>query len=726
MDYYRSFASHLPSYKGAVDLFIRQRRTIKYLQKAIKIEPESAVLLYCLGQTYHFTKAYDKAIEVLSKAIKLYPDTPLSHYTLRGWAYSLSGNYEKAIADYTKAGEWDTSYHWCYFRGQAHFRYKHFREAVDDFSTVLQHQHYWTAQIFWRAKAYIELGEYDKAIDDYSSLLPDDGVHIIGSYNYLLRGKVYKMKGDKFNAAKDFAMAKRLEKEELENNKKQKGFVFESKVKNGLIFGGKVQIFGEQEKYKVQYKKERKMIEKSAREKSAIEGAEAYRVSHKYNKAITYYNKAISQSPNDAIGYGKRGVCFNEMGKLKEAMNDYNHALSIDNSLYYGYYQRAMLYMLFFEYDKAAADFSRSLEFNPQFIQTYKNRAKLFYIQGEFDKAIEDETQLLKIDKNRINSHNFFRFENGYHETPNKRKRITDAIEENPCYAGAYFYRGRYAEIESEYDKAIVNYSAAIRYKPDLILAYFFRALAYLEKEEYDKALADFSIIWNIDPSITLVNLELAYLSTDKHDYAKAIEYFTIAIKNDDEEYGSYEARGILYEELGQIDKALEDYNEAIKLFPWCGTRSHIHRTAIYIKTGEYKKVIDGCNFIINNVNNPPADFAMAYNTRGDVYYKKGNIEQAFVDYNTAIQIASYNDKAYFNRGLIYLEKADYEKAIQDFSEAIKCGYRNIKAYKKRAECYMNIGKTNEAEDDFKEVERLKEFLPEERHSKQLFMLPIE
>jgi tetratricopeptide (TPR) repeat protein len=90
MAYYRSFASHFPSYNGAVDLFIRQRRAIKYLQKAAKIEPENDVLLYFLGVSYHSAKQYEKAIKVLAKSIKLYPGASPC-YTLRGWAYSLSG-----------------------------------------------------------------------------------------------------------------------------------------------------------------------------------------------------------------------------------------------------------------------------------------------------------------------------------------------------------------------------------------------------------------------------------------------------------------------------------------------------------------------------------------------------------------------------------------------------------------------------------------------------------
>jgi tetratricopeptide (TPR) repeat protein len=424
MDYYWSFASHFPSYQGSFDLFIRKRRAIKYLQKAAEIEPENEELLYYLGSAYHFAKQYKKTVKVLSKAIELYPDA-CPCYTMRGWAYSLSGEYEKAIADYTKAGEWDTSYHWCYFRGQAHFRYKHYREAIEDFSLVLQHQHYWAAQVYWRARAYKKLGEYDKAIDDYTALMGDEYFIIKGSKEYMLRGEAYQMKGDKINAEKDFAIARKLKEEERMKSEKWK----------------------EEERESIQIEPDQLM-----NAKSYTDYDNAYCESEQTKKALKYYNKAISIAPNDADGYITRAACYNELGKLDEAISDYTHALAIDDSLYEAYYRRAELYTLFCEYDKAVADFSRSLELNPRFIDARNERKNIYYMRAEFDKAIEDETQLLKIYE--YHTDDYASFKSGPHhiKPQNEIKRITDAINRNPCNASAHFYQGKRFCDEKKYD----------------------------------------------------------------------------------------------------------------------------------------------------------------------------------------------------------------------------------------------------------------------------------
>lgn len=69
----------------------------------------------------------------------------------------------------------------------------------------------------------------------------------------------------------------------------------------------------------------------------------------------------------------------------------------------------------------------------------------------------------------------------------------TEAIRQNPNYAGAYYSRGvDYAE-KGELDKAIADFNEAIRLNPDFAKAYNDRGLAYKQKGDGDKADADFA-----------------------------------------------------------------------------------------------------------------------------------------------------------------------------------------------------------------------------------------
>jgi len=67
----------------------------------------------------------------------------------------------------------------------------------------------------------------------------------------------------------------------------------------------------------------------------------------------------------------------------------------------------------------------------------------------------------------------------------------------------SYYWSGRVAFIEYNYDKAISDFTQAIRlnnFGPFLLLAYDFRGLVYEEKRDYNRAIADYEAALRIDP----------------------------------------------------------------------------------------------------------------------------------------------------------------------------------------------------------------------------------
>jgi tetratricopeptide (TPR) repeat protein len=52
-----------------------------------------------------------------------------------------------------------------------------------------------------------------------------------------------------------------------------------------------------------------------------------------------------------------------------------------------------------------------------------------------------------------------------------------------------------------DYDRAIADYTQAIRLDPNLALAYLSRGAAYGNKGGYDRAIADWEAVLKIDPN---------------------------------------------------------------------------------------------------------------------------------------------------------------------------------------------------------------------------------
>lgn len=98
----------------------------------------------------------------------------------------------------------------------------------------------------------------------------------------------------------------------------------------------------------------------------------------------------------------------------------------------------------------------------------------------------------------------------------------------------------------------------------------------------------------------------------------------------------AYIDRGNGYQDSGEYDRAIQDYDQAIQLEP---------------------------------------DSALAYYDRANAYDSKGEYDRAIANYDLVIQLAPQGDHAYyayFGRGYAYSAKGEYDRAIQDYDRAIR------------------------------------------------------
>jgi len=97
----------------------------------------------------------------------------------------------------------------------------------------------------------------------------------------------------------------------------------------------------------------------------------------------------------------------------------------------------------------------------------------------------------------------YFNSGNAHYENNNFNKAIADytqAIKLNPHFAEAYYFRGNSYSL-ADSDKAIADYTEAIRLNPRYAEAYYNRGWAYCWIEDYDKAIADFEAVLKIEPN---------------------------------------------------------------------------------------------------------------------------------------------------------------------------------------------------------------------------------
>ena len=202
-------------------------------------------------------------------------------------------------------------------------------------------------------------------------------------------------------------------------------------------------------------------------------------------------------------------------------------------------------------------------------------------------------------------------------------------------------------------------------------------------------------------------NLAIAYYSRglayyDKGDDDRAIAEFNEAIRLDPKFAYAYSSRGLAYDHKGDLDRADPDYNEAIRLDPKYA-QAYFNRGNAYYQKGDDDRAIADYSEAIRL----DPKYAYAYNNRGTAYDRKGDDDRAIADYNEAIRLDPKFAQAYSSRGLAYYQKGDLDRAIADYGEAIRLDPKYAYAYNNRGNAYYHKHDENRAIADYSEAIRL-------------------
>lgn len=145
---------------------------------------------------------------------------------------------------------------------------------------------------------------------------------------------------------------------------------------------------------------------------------------------------------------------------------------------------------------------------------------------------------------------------------------FTQAIRLDPDNAVAYSNRGNVWNNEQEYDQAIVDCNKAIRLNPNYVLAYINRSCAWNGRNEYDRAIADCDQALKLDPNSALAYNNRGAAWYGKKEYDRALADCDQAIKLEPNHALPYYNRGGAWCGKREYDRAIADCRQAIKLRP--------------------------------------------------------------------------------------------------------------------------------------------------------------
>jgi tetratricopeptide (TPR) repeat protein/ABC-type multidrug transport system permease subunit len=348
------------------------------IQSGKESQPDLAIAYYNRGQSYQSKKEYNRAIADFTKAIELDPRDP-DYFLGRALAHQSAQDHDRAIADFTMAIVRDANNPDLFAGRAASYRAKKEHDpAIADYSTAVQlspdEATYYNARgHIFRAKQ-----EYDLAISDYSKAIGISPKYVSAYYN---RAHAHRGKRHFDLAIADYSKT-------IDLNPKLAG----AYSYRGYAFAGKGQ-------YDQAIKDLTTAIELSPNfdEAYGYRGM-AHREKGEYARSISDFTKAIELDPNDATHYQGRAITFVRNANYSAAIRDYDKALEMDPNNHRYYRERGWVQFKMKKYAEALSDANRALQLNPDDSNSLEVRGQVLESLGRTNDAITDFRQAVRID----------------------------------------------------------------------------------------------------------------------------------------------------------------------------------------------------------------------------------------------------------------------------------------------------------------------------------------
>jgi len=337
-----------------------------------------------------------------------------------------------------------------------------------------------------------------------------------------------------------------------------------------------------------------------------------------------------------------------EKGERSLKKKDYENAVATFTKVlkehpgvYEAYLSRAAARSELKDNDGALADYEQALKANPNVVEIYLQRGELLARLGEKDAAVRDYGEVLRLD-------------------PKDTRALllrAQALKENGDFAGA----------AKDYDQYLKFNSSSLSVRRE-------RAECKLQVNAYNDAIADYEYILKKGGSKEFdVHYEWGEALKLKGDtkgatdqFNQAITYYSKNLSRSQKKGLDYVYRGMAYYQLSQLEKALSDLENGVRLLPE-NAMAQARLAHVQLAKGDSTAALGHLDAALKI--NPSLQGALV--DRATIKAAQGSYEDSKADLDKALQITR-NAEGLYSRAMTLLSLGDVGGAADDLSEANK------------------------------------------------------
>ena len=151
-----------------------------------------------------------------------------------------------------------------------------------------------------------------------------------------------------------------------------------------------------------------------------------------------------------------------------------------------------------------------------------------------------------------------------------------------------------------------------------------------------------------------------------KGDIDRAIQDYSQAVKLNPKSAATYNNRGVAYDRKGEYDRAITDFDQAIRLKPL--HEAYFNRGNAHLGRSQYDRAIDDYNQALML----KADFAPALDNRCWARAVVGILKQALADCNEVLRMMPNKAETLDSRAFVFLKMTHFDAAVSDYDAALR------------------------------------------------------
>lgn len=453
--------------------------------------------------------------------------------------------------------------------------------------------------------------------------------------------------------------------------------------------------------------------------------------------AIEHLSVAISLRSNQSRYFFTRAGCFRNLNEFQYAIEDLTMAISLEGQNAMFYATRASCYRKLGQIAPALEDYTLAIEKDARNAAThYFQRGLTLYEAKFYQESIIDFTKVIpNVKGSALEFRAYFRRGGAYlklRQLEDAYKDLTCAIEADGKNPSGYNLIGQICIELTQLDEAIAFCTQALALQLDPIY-YNTRGLAYLALKDNRKAFADFhsAVKLNGEEALYYFNRATSRISIAMEQEELAQDQLTAALDDMTEACSLspntvkyIHGKGLVYEQLGDYTRAIEEFrsclkleaehidskhhlalllhvqkqfNDAIETFAELETEPQVYlnQAMVFQETDQHEKALEV-------LEKGPDDDGRTRSLRGQSRVRLRQFEAAIEDLQAAIEY-NIRDASVFNAlGMAYRFNADHDEAISALTKAVQFEPKNLMLRLNRAVCFIERKEYEEAERDLK------------------------